>query len=129
MNKTEFDKLLNELADEPFKYGKNDCFHFAARCVHAWHGKDFRKLHPYKSAKGAETYLNEHGHIETLTIGTLGYPLKNVLEARDGDVVTAEVARNQIALGFVANGKAWFKTKKRVVPFKIERCRFAWRIK
>lgn len=127
MDKTEFDQLLNKLADEPFKYGKNDCFHFAARLVEAWHGKDFRKLHPYETKAEAEAYMKQHGGIEALTIGTLGYNIRGF--PIDGDVISAEVAKGQIALGFVANGKAWFKTKKKVVAIPFNKCRKVWRIK
>ena len=127
MNKVKFERVFAELADEPFKYGKNDCFHFTARLVNVWHGKDFRKLHPYKSKKGAEDYMDRFGPIEVLTTGTLGYPLASMDEIRDGDVVSLEVAKGQIGLGFVANGKAWFKTKSRVIAVDPTKCRMAWR--
>ena len=125
----EFDKLLNQLADEPFRWGKSDCFHFTAQCVEVWHGIDFRPLHKYKTMKQAEQYQAMFGGIEQLTTGTLGYPLKDVELARDGDVVTARVAKDMIALGFVAKDRGWFKLKKRVVPLPLNKCRKAWRIK
>ena len=128
VDKFEFDRVLNELADEPFKWGKNDCFHFTARCVLAWHGKDYRSLHPYKTKKEAVEYIKKHGGIERLTTGTLGYSIRAGIP-HDGDVVSIEVRPGEIALGFVANRKIWLKTEKRVVAVSLTKARMVWRIR
>lgn len=120
--------LINRLSDEKFKYGKNDCFTFTAALVKAWHGKDYLPLHRgYRSERAARDYLEQHGGIEALTTGTLGYAV-DPTRCRDGDVVTAEVRPGEIALGFVFDDRAYFKTKTRVVVASLERCRKGWRV-
>jgi len=122
-------KLLNKLADEKFEYGKNDCFTYTARLVHTYHGIDYRHAHKYQGEKQALAYMAQHGGIEAMITGTLGYPLKSPLDCQDGDVVTAEVSKDQIALGFVYNDRANFKTEKRAVAVPLKRCRTGWRVK
>jgi len=122
-------KLINKLSDEPFKYGKTDCYQFTARLVKEYHGIDHIKLHcVYKNKKEADEYMAQHGGIEALTTGTIGYPLKDVTECVTGDVVTATTSGEDVALGFVANGYGLFKTKKRVMKIPLKKCRVGWRI-
>jgi hypothetical protein len=120
--------LINKLSDEPFKYGKADCYTFTAKLVREWHGKDFTKIHAvYKSKKQADKYMYEFNGIETLTTGTLGYSVPPE-RCRSGDVVTALVGPETIALGFVFNGFGYFKGKKAVVKVPLENCRMGWRL-
>jgi hypothetical protein len=121
--------LINKLSDEPFKYGKSDCYTFATKLVKAWHGKDYTKLHAvYKNKKEADRYMHEFNGIEALTTGTLGYSVPPEL-CESGDMVSAEVSSGQVALGFVFNGFGYFKTKKKPVRIPLENCRRGWRIK
>ena len=122
--------LINELSDEPFKYGKSDCFTFTNALVKAWHGDDhnYRHLHPYKNKKEALKYMHQHLGIEQLTVGTLGYPVA-AAHCRDGDVVTANVGDKNIALGFVYNGHGLFKGNNGVVRLHLADCRQGWRIR
>ncbi len=121
--------LINELADEEFKFGKNDCYTFTARLVKEWHGKDYVKLHAvYKSEKQANEYIAKFGGIEALTTGTLGYSI-DPAKCQDGDVVTAEVAPGQVALGFVFGEVGLFKSKKKVFKMDLDKCRKGWSIK
>lgn len=122
-------KLLNKLADEPFEYGKNDCFSYVAKLIYVYHGLDYRHAHKYKNEEEANKYIARFGGIEALTTGTIGYPLKSPLECKDGDVVTAEVSKNEVALGFVYNDRANFKTKKRAIAIPLSKCRTGWRVK
>ncbi len=123
-------KLINELSDQPFKYGSTDCYQFTARLVKEYHGADYIKLHVvYKNKKEAAEYMARHGGIEALTTGTLGYPLKDVREGLTGDVVSATVTPGEVALGFVVNGYGLFKTAKRVAKIPLKKCRLGWRIK
>lgn len=126
MNK--MNDLINKLSNETFIHGKSDCFTFTNELVKAWHGKDFRSLHTYKNKKEALRYMIKHGGIEVLTTGTLGYPV-NTDKLCDGDVIIAEVAENEIALGFVFNGHGLFKGKKRVMKLPLNKCIKGWRIK
>ena len=120
--------LINKLSDEPFKYGKNDCYTFTAKLVKQWHGKDYVKLHAvYKNKKQADEYIKEHGGIEALTTGTLGYSVAPE-RCKNGDVVTAMIAPEEIGLGFVFNGFGYFKTKKKPVRVPLENCRMGWRL-
>lgn len=119
--------LINKLADEPFKYGKSDCFTFTNALVREWHGLDYRALHRYKSEKAANAYIAQFGGIEKLTTGTLGYGC-DPLKCRDGDVVIAEVAPDQIALGFVFGEGGLFKTKKTVLKIPLKKCIKGWRL-
>lgn len=125
--KGRMNRLINKLADEPFKYGKNDCFTFTNALVKEWHGKDFRQLHPYRSKNQAITYMAQHGGIEKLITGTIGYSIVPS-SCVDGDVVTADVG-DGIAIGFVFDGHGLFKSKKTVLKMKLEKCRMGWRIK
>lgn len=124
----EMNKLINELSDEKFVFGKSDCYTFTAKLVKQWHGIDHVKLHAvYKTEKEAQQYMQEFGGIEALTTGTLGYscaPEKCV----DGDVVSAEVGSG-IALGFVFNGYGLFKGKKKILKLPLRKCRQGWNIK
>ena len=124
--KGRMNKLLNKLSDEPFKHGKSDCFTFTNALIKEWHGKDFRKLHPYKTKKEAIAYMAKFGGIEALTIGTLGYAIAPN-RCVDGDVVSANVS-GDIALGFVYGGFGLFKAKKTVVKIKLNKCLKGWSI-
>ena len=119
--------LINKLSDEPFKYGKSDCFTFTNALVKEWHGKDFREKHPYKNKKEALYYMNQFGGIEMLTTGTLGYPVA-AETLHDGDVVLADVGDGP-ALGFVFGGHGLFKTEKTVMKLKLNGCLRGWRIR
>jgi hypothetical protein len=121
--------LINKLSDEPFKYGKSDCFTFTAALVKEWHGKDYRPYHAvYKSKREADMYIGLYKNgIEELTTGTLGYSCDPVA-CEDGDVVSAEVSPGQIALGFVFKGHGLFKMKKRVGQLNLSKCRKGWRL-
>lgn len=128
-NLNKMNDLINQLSDEPFKFGKCDCYTFTAKLVKAWHGKDYVKTHAgYKNEKEAKEYMAQFKGIEALTIGTLGYGVHPV-NCQDGDVVTAEVALSEIALGFVFNGKALFKGKKKVFKLPLDKCRMGWNIR
>jgi len=122
-------KLINKLSDEPFAYGKNDCFTFTNALVKEWHGRDYLKLHlVYKNKKQAKEYIEKHGGIEALTIGTVGYSQKPEL-CVDGDAVSAEVSPGEIALGFVFKGYGFFKMKKNgVFKMPLKKCRMGWRL-
>ena len=120
-------KLMNKLADEPFEWGKNDCFTFTNSLVKEYHGHDYRKLHPYQTKKEAEDYMEQHGGIEALTVGTLGYPVA-AEHCVDGDVALADLG-NGDALGFVFNGNALFKSKKKLVKIPLSKCLRGWRIR
>ena len=120
-------KLINKLADEPFEYGKNDCFTFTNTLVKEYHGHDYRQLHPYKTQKEAEKYMELYGGIEALTVGTLGYPVA-AEHCLDGDVVIANVSDTP-ALGFVLNGYGLFKAKKKLVKLPLSKCLRGWRIR
>jgi hypothetical protein len=120
--------LINKLSDKPFKYGSNDCFTFTAALVKEWHGKDFRPLHQYKNKSEAEAYIKINHGIETLTVGTLGYPVA-AFNCEDGDVVSAEVDKGEVGLGFVYGGRALFKGKKGVKRLDLKKCRQGWRIR
>ena len=123
--------LINKLSDEPFKFGKCDCYTFTAKLVKQWHGKDYIKLHAvYKNEKQAKKYMEKFNGIEALTIGTLGYGCAlGPEDCRSGDVVTAEVAPGEVALGFVYQGKGYFKGKKSVKQIPLKKCRMGWRIR
>jgi hypothetical protein len=96
--------------------------------VREWHGKDFVKVHAvYKNKKQADKYMHEFNGIESLTTGTLGYSVPPE-RCRSGDVVTALVGPETIALGFVFNGFGYFKGKKAVVKVPLENCRMGWRL-
>ncbi len=120
--------LINKLSDEPFKIGKSDCFTFTNALVKEWHGKDYRKLHPYKNRKEAIHYMHTNLGIENLTVGTLGYPVA-AFNCEDGDVVTANTGEFDIALGFVHDGHGLFKSKGGVKRIPLEKCRQGWRIR
>ena len=121
--------LINELSDADFEYGKTDCYIFTAKLVKEWHGKDYIKHHAvYKNKKQADAYIEKFGGIEALTTGTLGYSTDPV-RCVDGDVVTAEVAQGQVALGFVQGGHGLFKMKKTVVRLPLKKCRMGWSVK
>jgi len=119
--------LINKLSDRPFKYGENDCFTFTNALVKEWHGKDFKKLHQYKNKKEAITYIRDNKGIEALITGTLGYSCAPE-ECADGDVVSAEVSADEVAVGFVFNGNGLFLGKT-VVKIPLKKCRMGWRIK
>ena len=128
MNRSKLNTLINKLADEKFEYGKTDCFLFTNALVKAYHGQDFRSQHKYKSKKQADEYIAQYrGGIEELTTGTLGTRVKPT-HCIEGDVVSAMVAPDQIALGFVLGDSAVFKTPKKVVKIPLEQCRMGWRI-
>ena len=127
MNKGKMNSLINKLSDEKFSYGKNDCFTFTAALVKEWHGSDYRKLHKYKNKAEAMRYINENKGIERLTTGTLGYGVSPE-KCGDGDVVIAEVAPDEIALGFVFDGHGLFKGKKKVMKMKLSNCVKGWRL-
>ena len=120
-------KLINKLADKPFKYGTNDCFTFTNALVKEWHGKDYRLRHPYKNKKEAIEYMRKYNGIETLTVGTLGYPVPAV-HCMDGDVCLANVGDGP-ALGFVFDGHGLFKSAKSVLKLPLEKCLKGWRIR
>ncbi len=121
--------LINQLSDEPFKFGRSDCYTFTAKLVKAWHGKDYVKTHAcYKNEKEAKDYMARFKGIEALTIGTIGYGVHPV-NCRDGDVATAEVAPGEVALGFVFGGKAFFKGKKKIFKLPLDKCRMGWNIR
>lgn len=120
-------KLINKLADKPFKHGTSDCFTFTNALVKEWHGKDFRHLHPYKNKKEAIEYMRKHNGIEMLTVGTLGYPVP-AIHCVDGDVVLADVGYGN-ALGFIFDGHGLFKSKKSIVKLPLDKCLKGWRIR
>lgn len=123
-------KLVNKMADEGFEYGKNDCYSFTTALVKEWHGEDLSKIHKvYKNRKQAEEYMRKSGGIEALTTGTIGYPRKSPKLCEDGDVVTAEVEKGVIGLGFVFDGKGLFLMKKTVAKIPLDKCRMGWKIK
>lgn len=119
-------ELINKLSDEPFEYGKNDCYTFTAALVKQWHGADFSKLHrDYKDEGTAKKYIKTFGGLSALTTGTLGYGCSPE-DCDDGDVVIAELP--DPTLGFVFNGYGLFKTKKKVKKLKLSKCLKGWRI-
>jgi len=121
-------KLMTELIDAPFEFGRNDCFTFTDALVRSFHGRSYRNLHPkYKTEAQAVEYISRSGGIESLTTETLGEPIASA-DCKDGDVVCAEVAPEQIALGFVVNGYGLFKTKNRAIKIPIINCLRGWRI-
>ena len=125
---SEMNNLINELSDEPFKYGKSDCYTFTSKLVKQWHGIDHVKLHAvYKTEKEALQYIQKFGGIEALTTGTLGYS-DDPEKCKDGDVVSAEIG-DGIALGFVFNGNGLFKDKKKIIKLPLNKCRQGWSIK
>lgn len=126
---TKMNKLINELSDKPFEYGKNDCFTFTARLVKEWHGKNYLAYHlVYKDKEEADAYIARYrGGIEELTTGTLGYGC-DPQSCDDGDVVIAEVSPGQVGLGFVFKGKGFFKTEKRVAAIPLKKCIKGWRV-
>lgn len=126
MNLAKMNKLINKLADKPFKHGTNDCFTFTNALVKEWHGKDFRKMHKYKNKSQALLYMAENGGIERLTTGTLGYSV-DAGRCNNGDVVLADVGSGD-ALGFVFDGHGLFKSNKSVVRVPLEKCKCGWRI-
>ena len=129
MNKlSKMNKLINKLSDEPFEYGKADCFTFTAKLVKEWHGKDYLPFHSvYKNKEEADAYIARYnGGIEALTTGTVGYGV-DPTECEDGDVVIANVG-DGIALGFVYGGNGLFKTEKRVGQLPLKKCIKGWRI-
>lgn len=127
--KSKMNTLINDLSDKPFKYGSNDCYSFTAKLVKEWHGQNFIKLHAvYKNEKQARQYMELYGGIEALTTGTLGYSC-DPTKCKDGDVVTAEVSKGEVALGFVFDGHGLFKGRKRVLQIPLKMCRQGWRIK
>ncbi len=128
-NLGKMNKLINELSDKPFEYGVNDCFTFTSALVAAWHGSGatYTMLHKYKNKKEALKYLASYGGIEKLTTGTLGYSRTPEL-SQDGDVVTAEVAPGEIALGFVFKGYGLFLTEKQVIKIPLKKCSKGWRM-
>jgi len=127
---SEINTLINELSDQPFKYGQTDCYQFTAKLVKEYHGIDHVKRHcVYKSKKEADEYMAKYGGIEALINGTLGYALRDVNNCVTGDVVTATVSPGEVALGFVANGYGLFKTAKRVVKIPLKKCRLGWSVK
>lgn len=128
-NLSKMNSLINKLSDQPFKYGKCDCYTFTAALVKQWHGKDYTKNHAvYKNKKQADEYMDQYLGIEQLTRGTLGYSVA-AEHCRSGDVASAEVAPGEVALGFVYQGKAMFKTKKGVIKVPLKKCRMGWRIR
>jgi len=127
MNKGKMNTLINKLSDAPFKYGENDCFKFTNALVKEWHGKDFRPQHKYKTKTAALKYMADFGGIEALTTGTLGYSCDPEL-CGDGDVVSADIAPNEIGLGFVFDGWALFKGPKTVYKMRLRKCRMGWRL-
>jgi hypothetical protein len=130
-NLSKMNTVINKLSDEPFEWGKSDCFIFTASLVKAWHGKDYLALHlcNYKDEATAEEYIKTYGGLERLTTGTLGYALKHPEHCIDGDVVTAEVAPGEFALGFVFSGKALLKGKHKVYRMPLKKCSKGWRVK
>lgn len=130
MKFSEMNDLINELSDEPFKYGKCDCFIFTAKLVKAWHGKDYLPLHlkAYKNKKTAEEYMAKFNGIESLATGTLGYPVR-AADLWDGDVALAHFNGIGDALGFVFNGRAYFKGPKKVMQMPVKKCLRGWRIR
>jgi len=117
---------INELADKPFEYGKNDCFTFTNALVREWHGVDYRHLHRYRTKKKAEEYMADNGGIEALTTGTLGYSV-DPMKCGDGDVVSANVGGG-IAVGFVFDGHGLFKTAKKVAKMPLKKCSKGWKL-
>ena len=121
-------KLMNKLSDEPFKFGKCDCYIFTAKLVEEWHGESYFMHTVYKNEKQAKEYMEKFGGIEALTVGTLGYGTA-AFHCEDGDVATAEVAPGEVALGFVFGGEAFFKGKKKTITLPLDKCRMGWRIR
>ncbi len=128
-NLSKMNEVINKLSDAPFKYGKCDCYIFTTELVKAWHGKDLTKLHAvYKNKKEADAYIKKFSGLEALTVGTLGYPVA-AEHCEDGDVAMAEVGPDGLALGFVFDGHALFKTKKKPIKVKLKDCLKGWRIR
>ncbi len=123
----EMNALINRLSDETFKYGSADCFTFTNALVKEWHGRDYRLLHPYKTKYEAKKYLALHGGIISLAVGTLGYSV-DPIKCVDGDVVAAQVAPGEVALGFVFRGNGLFKGKKCVLKLSLTKCLRGWNI-
>jgi len=125
-DKGKMNKLINKLADEPFKHGKNDCFTFTNALVKEWHGHDFRHLHPYKNKKEALEYIAKNGGIEALIIGTLGYSTRTSL-LRDGDVGLVDTPDGP-ALGFIYDDHILVKYKKTVLKVPLANGLKGWTI-
>lgn len=126
MKLSRMNELINKLADEPFEYGKSDCYTFTAALVKEWHGKDFSKAIQYEDEDGANDFLKTYGY-PALVTGTLGYPRTDVTNCEDGDVVLANLPEPMI--GFVYNDYGYFKTKKTVVRLKLKKCLIGWKVK
>lgn len=127
MDTGKMNKLVNKMADAPFKFGKNDCYTFTSKLVKEWHGIDHVKRHAvYKSEEEAQAYMDKNGGIEALTIGTLGYAV-DPETCTNGDVVSAEVGSG-VALGFVFNGVGLFKAERKIVKIPLRKCRLGWRL-
>lgn len=131
MNLSEMNKLVNRLSDAPFEYGKNDCYLFTAKLVKQWHGKDYLTFHSkaYKDEDSARQYIEANGGIVALVTGTLGYPVKDILQCGDGDVVVAEVAPGQLGIGFVFKGHGLFKMEMKAAKLPLKLCAVGWNIK
>lgn len=74
-----------------FRWGRHDCFQFAARCVRAVAGVDRRIPFPrYHTKAGAEAILREYGGARGLLIAALGEPV-HPSRASVGDIVLIDM--------------------------------------
>lgn len=70
-------------------YGSHDCLQFAARCVLAMTGEDFRtRFPPYDSPMKARSILDANGGVAGILVRCLGEPIPPTW-AEAGDVVVA----------------------------------------
>ncbi len=76
-----------------FRWGRHDCFQFAARCVRAVSGVDRRiQFGRYHTRQGAEALLAAHGGARGLLVRALGEPV-HPSRAGMGDIVLVDMGR------------------------------------
>lgn len=108
-----------------FRWGYHDCFQFAAKCVKAVSGVEYRRLFPkYKTRAEAEALLAAHGGARGLLIAALGEPV-HVSRAGAGDVVLIDMGRGEqpaVCMGV----ECFAPGRSRLHPYPTKNATAAW---
>lgn len=120
--------VLTEIANQPFQYGRVDCFQIAARVAEAITGKRPGLNFEYDTEAQANDLIHQHGGAVDFISSFVGKPVKDRSALRDGDAALVSLPNHPPVLGVILDRSVYVKTKEALIPVKFSRVIEGWKI-
>lgn len=116
-------EVVREYRCAPFSYGRGDCGRFAAACIDAITGSEWRQEIAHADRREAAAFLKREGGLAAAVTRRLGEPVDN-RNARRGDVCLLGVR----ALGVCVGESVLAFSAKGLHAVPLSRVRKHWRV-